>query len=223
MLSGFLMRNDWLQDRMLNQLQRVWQSLETLDRDAPMTWPTWLRQLAFAMVCLAIFGVLWILWLSVVQQDLTNEDVKHARLRTEFSAKLHRASPLAGLKTERLQLEQWLQLLEAQLPGPNEMDVLFADMYRSGRARHLRFELLRPAELNRQVLYAHQHVALRVTGRYEDLAGFAADIAGLAWLVSIHSLTLVPMKDGRLSMDAVVRTLRPLNMMPDQDATKVTH
>ncbi len=217
------MRTDWVQGRMLNQLQSVWRSLQTIDRDAPMTWPTWLRQLAFTMVSLAIFGVLWILWLSVVQQDLTNQEVTHARMRKEFSAKLLRALPLSGLKSEQVQLEKRLQLLEAQLPKPYEMDVLFADMYRSGRARHLRFELLRPAELNRQVLYAHQHIALRVTGHYEDLAGFTADIAGLAWLVSIHSLTLVPMKDGRLSMDAMVRTLRPLDMSPAQDATKVMH
>jgi len=188
-----------------------------------MTWPTWQRQMLYSLTCLVFFGLLWVLWLSVERQDLTTAKVTHERLRTEFSAKLLRASPLAGFQRERSRLEQRLQRLETQLPGPYAMDVLFADMYRSGRARHLRFELLRPAELSRQGLYAHQRIALRVSGRYEDLAGFIADIAGLEWLVSIQSFTLVPTKDGPLSMDAMVRTLRPLNMTPVQAATKVTH
>ena len=208
---------------MLNQLQNAWRALRAMDGDALVAWPTWLRQMACAVVCVAVFGLLWVVWLSIVWQDLTQANVAHQRLRTEFSAKLLRVSPLAGLKSQKLRLEQRLQLLETQLPGPYEMDILFADMYQSGRARHLRFELLRPEELHRQEPYAHQRIALRVSGRYEDLAGFTADIAGLAWLVSIQSFTLIPTKDGRLLMDAVVQTLRPLNMTPDQAATKVTH
>jgi len=207
---------------MLNQLQNTWRSLRAVDSDALMACPTWLRRTVYFLVCSATFGLLWMIWLSIVWQDLTQVNVTHQRLRTEFSAKLLRASSLAGLKNQNLRLEQRLQLLERQLPGPYEMDLLFADMYRSGRARHLRFELLRPAELNPQEPYAHQRIALRVSGRYEDLNGFAADIAGLAWLVSIQSFTLIPTKDGRLLMDAVVRTLRPLDAASDQAATKVT-
>lgn len=208
---------------MLNQLQSIWRSLRAIDCDALVAWPRWLRQIACAVVCLAVFGLLWGVWLSIVWQDLTQVNATHQRLRTEFSAKLFRASPLPGLKSHKLHLEQWLQRVETQLPGPYEMDILFADLYQSGRARHLRFELLRPEELHRQGPYAHQRIALRVSGRYDDLAGFTADIAGLAWLVSLQSFTLVPTKEGLLLMDAVVQTLRPLKMTPDQAATKVTH
>ncbi|MDO9279586.1 MAG: type 4a pilus biogenesis protein PilO [Polaromonas sp.] len=207
---------------MVNQLKIVWRGLWAMDRDAPVAWPIWLRQLACAAVGLASFGLLWIVWLSIDLQQLTRAEVTHERLRTEFSAKLLRASSLVGLKSQRSQLAQRLQQLETQLPGPYEMDVLFADMYHSGRARHLRFELLRPAELQRQVSYAHQRIALRVSGRYEDLAGFTADIAGLAWLVSIQSFTLAPTQDGLLSMDAVIGTLRPLETSPASVAKKAT-
>jgi type IV pilus assembly protein PilO len=208
---------------MLNQLQNAWHSVRAMDGDQLVAWPTWLRQITYAGVCLAVFGLLWGVWLSIVWQDLKQVNAIHQRLRTEFSAKLLRVSPLAELKTQELRLQQRLQLLEKQLPGPYEMDILFADIYQSGRARHLRFELLRPEELHRQEPYAHQRIALRVSGRYGDLAGFTADIAGLAWLVSLQSFTLVPTKDGRLLMDAVVQTLRPLDLTADQAATKVTH
>jgi len=207
----------------LNQFQSVWRFPQAIDHRAAMTWPKWVRPLACIGVGLALFGLLWVLWLSAVQQDTMDAQATHERLRTELTSKLLRASSLAGLQSEQSRREQRLKRLEAQLPGPHDMDILFADLYRSGRARHLRFELLRPAESKPLSSYAQQHIALRVSGRYDDIAGFAADIAGLAWLVSIENFTLVPTKDGRLSMDAVVRALRPLNMTGNPTATKVTH
>jgi len=93
-------------------------------------------------------------------------------------------------------------------------------MNRAGRDRSLRFVLLRPAQLKPQPLYAQQRIALRVVGRYQDLADFSIDLAGLPWLVSIESFTLLPAQDGVLVMEAVVRTLRPLNMTSGQTAVK---
>jgi type IV pilus assembly protein PilO len=205
---------------MLNALQNLWRNIKTMERDAPMAWPLWLRQLTHASVCMAVVGLLWVLGLSADHQALKRAEAAHDRLRAEFSAKLLRAAPLASLQSQQSLLRQRLALLEKQLPGSREMDMLLSDMSRAGRDHKLRFELLRPAELKSQPLYAQQRIALRVVGRYQDLAGFAADLAGLAWLVSIQSFTLRPAQDGVLVMDAVVRTLRPLNMPSSQTAGK---
>ena len=205
---------------MLNLLQAVWRSIQGIDRNAPMAWPIWLRQSAYAFVCTAFFGLLWGLWLSSVHQTLTHAEAAHERLKTEFSAKLRRAAPLSNLQGQQSLLEQRLRQLEKQLPDAHGMDILLANISRAGRARHLRFELLRPAALKSQGAYAQQDINLRVVGRYHDLAGFAADMAGFAWLVSIQSFTLLPEQDGVLVMDVVVRTLGPLGMVPNQDLEK---
>ena len=205
---------------MLNFLQNLWCNIEAMDRDAPMAWPLWLRQLTHAFVCVAVVGLLWVLGLSADHQALKHAEAAHDRLRAEFSAKLLRAAPLPDLQSQQMLLQQRLASLEKQLPGSREMDMLLSDMSRAGRDRNLRFELLRPAKLKPQPLYAQQRIALRVVGRYQDLAGFSADLAGLAWWVSIQSFTLRPTQDGVLVMDAVVRTLRPLNMTPSQTAEK---
>ena len=205
---------------MLNYLQDLWRSVQDIDRNAPMTWPIWLRQSAYAFVCAAFFGLLWGLWLSSVHQALKHAEVTHEQLKAEFSAKLRRAAPLSNLQGQRSMLEQRLQQLEKQLPDEHGMDILLADMSRAGRARHLRFELLRPAALKRHKAYAQQDINLRVVGRYDDLAGFAADMAGFAWLVSIQSFTMLPAQDDVLVMDAVVRTLGPLGMAPTQALKK---
>jgi type IV pilus assembly protein PilO len=205
---------------MLDYLQNLWLSIKTMDRDAPMAWPFWLRQLTYATVCVAVVGLLWLSNLSADYQALKLAEVAHDRLRAEFSAKLMRAAPLPNLQSQQLLLQQHLTSLEKQLPGSLELDMLLSDMSRAGRDRHLRFELLRPAELKTQPAYAQQRIALRVVGRYQDIASFAADLSKLTWWVSIQSFTLLPAEDGVLVMDAVVRTLRPLDMVPSQTAKK---
>ncbi len=200
--------------RMLNQQQNVWQSLRVIYRDAPLAWSVWQRLGLYALVGLASFGLIGWLGMSAIQPDLLGAQMTHERLRAEFRAKLLRAAPLASAHRQGMRLKERLQGLEEQLPGPQEMSLLLADLSRAGRARNLRFELLRPADLNRQLPYAQQRIALRVAGRYQDLAGFAADLAGLRWLVSIQSFSLVPTKDGTLVLDASLHTLRPMNMSP---------
>ncbi len=196
--------------------------IQGISRDAPIAWPAWLRHVLYASVSVVVFGVLWFFWLSSVRQDVLDAQATHVRLRAEFSAKLLRAAPLTALQSQQSRLGLRLALLEKQLPGPHEVSILLADMSRAGRAHNLRIELLRPADMHRQLPYAQQSIALRVSGRYQDLAGFAAELAGFNWLVSIQSFTLTPTKNGALSMDAIVHTLRPLSTTTNANVAKVT-
>lgn len=207
---------------MLDSLHHLWHNIALMDRDTPLSWPLWQRFLAKAMVCVAVVGLMWVLWLPAEYQALKGAEAAHERLRTEFSAKLLRAAPLAQLQNQQAQSQRRLALLDKQLPGPLEMDLLLAEMSRAGRDRQLRFEWLRPAELTPQLLYAQQRIALRVVGRYQDLAGFATDLSGLAWLLSIQSFSLLPAQNGELVMEAVVRTLRPLTATPGEPTDKGT-
>jgi type IV pilus assembly protein PilO len=200
---------------MRDALQNLWRTVQTLDRDAPLAWPRWLRHLTHLVVCAVVGSLLWVLWLSADHQSLKLAEASHQRLRAEFSAKLLRAAPLGQLQSQQALQRQRLLLFEKQLPGSREMDLLLLDMSRAGRDRQLRVELLRPAKLKPQPLYAQQRIALRVVGGYQDLADFAADLAGLEWLLSIQSFTLLPAQDGALVMEAVVRTLRPLETAAD--------
>ena len=205
---------------MLTHQNDLWRAIQDFNRVAPLAWPAWLRQVLYAFVCVALFGLLWLLWLSDIRQDVLDAQATHARLRAEFSAKLRRAAPLSGLQMQQSRLALRIALLEKKLPGQLEINILLADMGRAGRLHNLRYELIRPAEMNRQLPYGQQQIALRVTGRYQDLVGFTADLAELNWLVSVQSFTLVPSKDGALSMDAIVRTFRPLNTLPNANDSK---
>jgi type IV pilus assembly protein PilO len=61
--------------------------------------------------------------------------------------------------------------------------------------------------------YAELPIELRVTGRFHDIGSFAADVANLSRIVTLHDLSISVMKSGGdlMTMDATARTYRYLD------------
>jgi type IV pilus assembly protein PilO len=72
--------------------------------------------------------------------------------------------------------------------------------------------------------YAELPIALRISGRYHDIGAFAADVANLSRIVTLHNLNIAPLsgKDatGALFMDATARTYRYLDSTEIADQRK---
>ena len=110
--------------------------------------------------------------------------------------------------------------LEKQLPSKAEMDALLSDINQAGLGRSLVFDLFRPGQVNVKEYYAELPISVRVTGRYHDIGSFAADVANLSRIVTLHNLSIAApgTKDGgagHLVMEGTARTYRYL------DATEV--
>jgi type IV pilus assembly protein PilO len=111
-----------------------------------------------------------------------------------------------------LQVEEYVTQLEKQLPGRAEMDALLSDINQAGIGRGLQFELFRPGQVVVKDYYAELPIAIRVSGRYHDIGAFAADIANLSRIVTLHNLAIgAPNAQGQLAMDATARTYRYLD------------
>ena len=82
--------------------------------------------------------------------------------------------------------------LEKQLPGKAEMDALLSDINQAGLGRGLQFELFRPGQVVIKDYYAELPISIRVTGRYHDIGSFAADIANLSRIVTLHNMNIAP-------------------------------
>jgi type IV pilus assembly protein PilO len=52
---------------------------------------------------------------------------------------------------------------------------------------------------------------VRVTGTYHDMGAFASDVGQLSRIVTLKDVSIVAMKDGILTMDAIARTFRYLD------------
>ena len=182
-----------------------------LNPNDPPSWPALPRYLLCIAVTALVVGGLWFAWLSSSDEELTAERAKETVLKDEFTKKLTQAVNLDALKKQREQVQQYVTQLEKQLPSKAEMDALLSDINQAGLGRSLQFELFRPGQISVKEYYAELPIAVRVTGRYHDIGAFAADIANLSRIVTLNNLTLVPFKDGMLTMDTTAKTFRYLD------------
>ncbi|MEI6733676.1 MAG: type 4a pilus biogenesis protein PilO [Comamonadaceae bacterium] len=213
MAAKFSLKSDLpaLWGKLLSQFQE-------LDPKDPSNWPTLPRNALFVGVAALFVGVLWFLWLSSSQLDLEAEQIREVKLREEYRVKLGKAINLEALKKQREQVQQYVTQLEKQLPSKAEMDALLSDINQAGLGRSLQFDLFRPGQVAVKDYYAELPIALRVTGRYHDIGAFASDIANLSRIVTLNNLTIIPGKDGSLTMDATAKTFRYLDA--DEVATQ---
>lgn len=189
-----------------------------LNPNEPGQWPMLPKVAVF--LALAVFMVVagWFVVLSSAAEELEAERNKEPTLKQDYRNKLAQAVNLEELRKQKLQVEEYVTQLEKQLPGKAEMDALLSDINQAGLGRGLQFELFRPGQVVVKDYYAELPIALRVSGRYHDIGNFAADVANLSRIVTLHGLTIGAAKDaggkdgsGLLSMEATARTYRYLD------------
>lgn len=177
----------------------------------PPSWPALPRYLLCLAVTVFVVVGIWFAWLRSSDEELTAERGTELKLREDFTKKLAQAASLDALKKQREQVSQYVAQLEKQLPSKAEMDALLSDINQAGLGRSLQFELFRPGQVSVKEYYAELPIAVRVTGRYHDIGAFVGDIANLSRIVTLNNLTLLPAKDGILTMDTTAKTFRYLD------------
>lgn len=182
-----------------------------LNPNDPAVWPPIPRYLLFVGVAVLAIVALWFVWLTGVNDELETERGKELTLRQDYQKKVAQAVNLELLKQQREEVQQYVTLLEKQLPSKAEMDALLSDINQAGLGRSLQFELFRPGQIVLRDYYAELPITLRVSGRYHDMGAFASDVAYLSRIVTLNNVSIAPSKDGGLTMDATARTYRYLD------------
>jgi type IV pilus assembly protein PilO len=192
-----------------------------LNRNEPGQWPVLPKLAAFAGVAAAAVVIGWFLLLSPTSDELQAERDREPGLKADYRAKLAQAVNLDELRKQKIQVQEYVTQLEKQLPGKAEMDALLSDINQAGLGRGLQFELFRPGQVAVKDYYAELPITIKVSGRYHDIGSFAADVANLSRIVTLHNLTITSPSEsnrggsnagsGNLSMDALARTYRYLD------------
>ena len=179
----------------------------------PGQWPMLPKVMTRFAVALVMVLLGWFMLLTGAHDELDAERNKEPALKQDYRAKLAQAVNLAELRKQKLQVEEYVTQLEKQLPGKAEMDALLSDINQAGLGRGLQFELFRPGQVVVKDYYAELPISIKVSGRYHDIGAFAADIANLSRIVTLHNLNISAAKDlsGLLGMEATARTYRYLD------------
>lgn len=193
-------------------LLRFGEQFRGLNPNDPSVWPAIPRYALCLAVTALVLVALWFVWLTNSNDELETERTKEVALKADYTKKVAQAANLDLLKKQREQVQQYVTLLEKQLPSKAEMDALLSDINQAGLGRSLQFELFRPGQVVVKDYYAELPISVRVTGKYHDMGAFAADVAGLSRIVTLNNVTITPQKDkDALTMDATARTFRYLD------------
>ena len=185
-----------------------------LNTREPGQWPLLPKLATWLLLGTMVVVLGWFLLLQSKNDELEAERAKEPGLKQDYRSKLAQAVNLPELRKQKLQVEEYVTQLEKQLPGKAEMDALLSDINQAGLGRGLQFELFRPGSVAVRDYYAELPITIRVSGRYHDIGAFAADVANLSRIVTLHDLAISGVQregGGSLSMDAVARTYRYLD------------
>ncbi|HEY8977401.1 MAG TPA: type 4a pilus biogenesis protein PilO [Burkholderiaceae bacterium] len=194
-----------------------------LNPNQPGQWPLLPRLSVWAVVAIAVVVIGWFVELSSQADDLQAARDKEPALKAEYKTKLAQAINLDALKKQKEEVQTYVTQLEKQLPGKAEMDALLTDINQAGVGRGLVIDQFIPGATETKEYYAELPIAIRVTGRFHDIGAFAADIAALSRIVTLHNLSISPDQKsagGGLSMEAVARTYRYLDQAEVVEARK---
>jgi len=186
-----------------------------LNPNEPGQWPMLPKLMTWGGLALAMVVLGWFLLLSEAHDGLEAERAKENTLKVDYRGKLAQAVNLGELRKQKLQVEEYVTQLEKQLPGKAEMDALLSDINQAGIGRGLQFELFRPGSVVVKDYYAELPISIKVSGRYHDIGAFAADIANLSRIVTLHNLNVSAAGkekgESALAMEATARTYRYLD------------
>lgn len=183
-----------------------------LDGRHPGQWPLVPRLLCGVGVFAVVLFLGWYLYWSDQLETLDAGAQQELKLKDDYKSKVQQAINLDGLRKQKELVGQYVATLEKQLPNKAEMDALLSDINQAGLGRGLQFELFKPGQVVVKDYYAELPIDIKITGSYHDIGAFTSDIANLPRIVTLNSMGLIAGKDGALTLDAVAKTFRYLDL-----------
>ena len=199
-----------------------------LDFAEPARWPSGPKWVLAILAAAAICALGWFFYLDDKLTELKVAEEKEVKLRLDYQDRMRKAVNLTALKKQKEEVSIYVAEMERQLPNKAEMDRLLTDINRAGTSKGLVFELFRPGIVRAEAYYAELPIAVKVTGTYHELAGFAADVAALPRIVTLNNMNIlaapinnntaanntnkiVPNSKAPLTLDTTIKTFRYLD------------
>lgn len=198
------------------------QGLNELDINDIASWPVLAKSILIAFVCVLIGGAGYYMLISDSIKQLDQTRQQEIELKSQFEVRASQASSLTAYREQMIQLEEMLKNQLKQLPNKNEVAGLLDDI--SYIATNNGLKLLRinwEPEIKKE-FYTELPMRIDLSGQYNQLGQFSADIAALPRIVLLGSFTVnKEAKDGsnNILMSVQAKTYR---YDPDQKQNKGT-
>ena len=190
----------------------ITRQFEGLQGRHPGLWPALPKTLLLLALLASLLFVGWLVYWRGLLEELETGQQQELQLRAEYTDKVKKAVNLDDLRKQKVQVEQYVGVLEKQLPSRAEMDALLTDINQAGVGRGAQLQLFKPGQVQIKDYYAELPITVKVVGNYHDLGSFNSDIANLPRIVTLNNLTIMRQsKTNLLEMDATAKTFRYLD------------
>jgi type IV pilus assembly protein PilO len=201
----------------MKKLQELLEQLRSLDPNDPGRWPLAARLgVAITLFALAAAGGYYFFVWKTQHPLLVEARAKETELLGTLESKARKAANLQAYKDQLAEMEKSFGAMLRQLPNKTEVPNLLVDVSQTGLAAGLQEKLFQPQGEARKDFYAELPISIRLTGGYHQMGNFAAGVAALPRIVTLHDIEIVPAnKDsgdpGDLVLNVTAKTYRYLD------------
>lgn len=192
---------------------RLAEDFKTLDPKDPGVWPLAPKIVILTSLFIGLLAIAWFAGWSGQMDELAAKRQQEASLKEEWLTKKRQAINLDEYRKQLAEIDRSFGDLLKQLPNKAEMDGMIVDISQAALTRGLKQELFKPGAESRQEFYASLPITLTLTGKYNEVGMFVADIAKLPRIVTLNNIKLKPKdKSGEvITVDATAMTYRYLD------------
>lgn len=153
-------------------------------------WPIAGRLFVWLLAILAVFALVYFLFVKDLQDSLSKEIKNERSLRSSFQDKVFQAATLDQHRVLMEQIEKDFEFLVAQLPKKTQVPGLLDDIDEKGRGSGLDIVSIKLKSEEIGEFYVTLPIEVVVTGSYHNLASFVSGIAGMSRIVTLHDFDI---------------------------------
>ena len=187
-------------------------NLNELELDDIADWPIGAQSLVIIIMSILLSVVGYWYFLIPKQHDLDRLIRQESDLRTQVVQRANQVSALLIVRTQLDELSLRYESVLKQLPVESELANLLADINDIGVSNGLEFQRIEWAPRIEHKLYYELPIQLKLTGTYEQIGAFSAQIAKLSRIVTLNDfkLNVIKQVDDNviLSLSVSARTYR---------------
>ena len=181
-------------------------------------WPAPARAVAVGLAFALVLGGAWALYVAPRSAALAAGARAERELADTHRDRAVQAAPLPSLQAQRDALQAEFATLLATLPTGTEVPGLLEDIARAALLNELAVERIELGVESPSELYLELPIEIALVGGYHRIGAFAAAVAGLSRIVTLHDFEIARSTDGSaLHMTVLARTYRyrdPLEARP---------
>lgn len=172
-----------------------WDEIRNLQPDDFFRWPLKTQLGAVAVVTLFLGILFYLFLLKPLNEQYASLQGEEEFLKGQVREKQRLAAHYDEYQQQLKEIERRLRLMLRQLPSQTEIPSLLDDITLAGRSRGLDFELFQPLPEQALEFNAEVPVKIKVLGGYDAMGNFAAAVAAMPRIVTLHDLDIKRVAD----------------------------